>query len=304
MTKEEYIEIIEPLLLESLSLNLDEKEEVRKAYERLTSFQFEELIRIFRAEKEKFEEFSKSIPDEIAKLRAKRKTEGYVSGWVDVEKVMENIREREEYESLKYGINDFAFLSLSFKTYSDFELTPLEIARLNLSIDKLSRELFDNNSIRILQVQHGSINEILTGNIGQVITIGAFLFGVGKGVLHLLKEGVLVKHVFLDAKKKDIEIDNLLSDKEKENRKVDNVKKFLIKYPEKYTELEQFFDSKLAQLLLENFDFDIMDFIKKENIEKALKTAELIQTEFPLEEVDLLIKKNPVPNKGYDVHGG
>lgn len=291
MTKEEYIEILEPLLVESLSLKWEEKEKVRKAYDRLKNKQFEELIKIFKEEREKWEEFSKSIPEEVARLRAIREREGYTSDLVDVRKVIENIQQRE-----KYGNNDFAFLSISFKTYSDFELTPLEIARLNLSIDKISRELFENHSIRIIQVQHGSINEILTGNISQVIAIGTFLFGVGKGVLHLWKEGVLVKQAYLDNEKKKIELDNLKGEQEKEERKIENVRNFLLNSPEKYSELEQYFDSKLVQLLLENFEFDILDEIKKENIRKALNTAKIIQAEFPVKNVDLFLNKNPMPN--------
>jgi len=63
------------LLKHSLSLNTAEKKRVVDAVPTLSQFQFDELIKVFSEEREKFKELAKEHPDDIKKLITKQQTE-------------------------------------------------------------------------------------------------------------------------------------------------------------------------------------------------------------------------------------
>jgi len=63
------------LLKYSLSLNTMEKKRVIDAVPTLSQFQFDELIKVFTEEREKFRELAKQHPDDIKKLVAKQQSE-------------------------------------------------------------------------------------------------------------------------------------------------------------------------------------------------------------------------------------
>ncbi len=67
------------LLKYSLSLNTMEKKRVIDAVPTLSQFQFDELIKVFTEEREKFRELAKQHPDDIKKLVAKQQSE-----WIDL----------------------------------------------------------------------------------------------------------------------------------------------------------------------------------------------------------------------------
>lgn len=63
------------LLKHSLSLNLMEKKRVVDAVPTLSQFQFNELIKVFKWEREQFAELAKKHPDDIKKLVKKQQEE-------------------------------------------------------------------------------------------------------------------------------------------------------------------------------------------------------------------------------------
>lgn len=63
------------LLKHSLSLNVAEKQRVVDSVPTLTQFQFDELIKVFLEEREKFRELAKWHPDDIKKLLEKQKND-------------------------------------------------------------------------------------------------------------------------------------------------------------------------------------------------------------------------------------
>ncbi|MBT3726589.1 hypothetical protein HOG21_02570 [bacterium] len=67
------------LLKFSLSLNTMEKKRVIDAVPTLSQFQFDELIKVFTEEREKFRDLAKEHPDDIKKLVAKQQTE-----WIEL----------------------------------------------------------------------------------------------------------------------------------------------------------------------------------------------------------------------------
>ena len=63
------------LLKHSLSLSIMEKKRVVDAVPTLSQYQFDELIKVFSEERDKFRELAKDYPDDIKKLLAKQQTE-------------------------------------------------------------------------------------------------------------------------------------------------------------------------------------------------------------------------------------
>jgi recombinational DNA repair protein (RecF pathway) len=63
------------LLKHSLSLNTMEKKRVVDAVPTLSQFQFDELIKVFTEEREKFRELAKEHPEDIKKLLKKQQSE-------------------------------------------------------------------------------------------------------------------------------------------------------------------------------------------------------------------------------------
>ncbi|MDD2871242.1 MAG: hypothetical protein PHS49_04590 [Candidatus Gracilibacteria bacterium] len=68
------------LLKFSLSLNTMEKKRVVDAAPTLSQFQFDELIKVFTEERDKFKELAKEHPDDIKKLVAKQQSEWIALG--------------------------------------------------------------------------------------------------------------------------------------------------------------------------------------------------------------------------------
>lgn len=71
LNSEEFLD----LLKHSLSLNLMEKKRVVDAVPTLSQFQFNELIKVFKWEREQFAELAKKHPDDIKKLVKKQQEE-------------------------------------------------------------------------------------------------------------------------------------------------------------------------------------------------------------------------------------
>jgi hypothetical protein len=67
------------LLKFSLSLNTMEKKRVIDAVPTLSQFQFDELIKVFSEERDKFRDLAQEHPDDIKKLVAKQQSE-----WLDL----------------------------------------------------------------------------------------------------------------------------------------------------------------------------------------------------------------------------
>ncbi len=63
------------LLQHSLSLNTMEKKRVVDAVPTLSQFQFDELIKVFSEERDKFKELAKEHPEDIKKLLKKQQAE-------------------------------------------------------------------------------------------------------------------------------------------------------------------------------------------------------------------------------------
>ena len=63
------------LLKHSLSLSTIEKKRVVDAVPTLSQYQFDELVKVFSEERDKFRELAKDYPDDIKKLLAKQQTE-------------------------------------------------------------------------------------------------------------------------------------------------------------------------------------------------------------------------------------
>lgn len=85
------------LLKNSLSLNLAEKKRVIDAIPTLSQFQFDELVKVFQDEREKFKELAWEHPEDIKKLYQKQVTE-----WDELEKMYQKEQEaKAELESLK-----------------------------------------------------------------------------------------------------------------------------------------------------------------------------------------------------------
>ncbi len=90
------------LLKNSLSLNLSEKKRVIDAVPTLSQFQFNELIKVFREEREKFRELAGEHAEDIQKLYAKQ-----VEEWNEL--VQLYVKEKEakaELEALKSDEED------------------------------------------------------------------------------------------------------------------------------------------------------------------------------------------------------
>lgn len=77
------------LLKFSLSLNTMEKKRVVDAAPTLSQFQFDELIKVFTEERDKFKELAKEHPDDIKKLVAKQQSE-WIALWDLYKSELEN----------------------------------------------------------------------------------------------------------------------------------------------------------------------------------------------------------------------
>ena len=90
------------LLKNSLSLNLSEKKRVIDAVPTLSQFQFNELMKVFKEEREKFRELAQEHAEDIQKLYAKQ-----VEEWNEL--VQLYVKEKEakaELEALKSDEED------------------------------------------------------------------------------------------------------------------------------------------------------------------------------------------------------
>lgn len=77
---EEFFDLLE----HSLSLDLLEKKKVIDKVPELSQFQFDELIKVFKEEREKFRELAWKHPEDIKKLLAKQQAE-----WIELKQVYE-----------------------------------------------------------------------------------------------------------------------------------------------------------------------------------------------------------------------
>lgn len=87
------------LLKYSLSLNTAEKKRVVDAVPNLSQFQFDELIKVFVDEREKFKELASEHPEDIKKLVSKQQTE-WIQLW-DLYKAEEINKEQENEDQSK-----------------------------------------------------------------------------------------------------------------------------------------------------------------------------------------------------------
>jgi len=86
------------LLKHSLSLNTAEKKRVVDAVPTLSQFQFDELAKVFREEREKFRELAKQHPEDIKKLLVKQQEE-WISLWDIYESELQNKALEEESQA-------------------------------------------------------------------------------------------------------------------------------------------------------------------------------------------------------------
>ncbi len=82
------------LLKHSLSLNTMEKKRVIDTVPTLSQFQFDELIKVFDDERNKFKELAKQHPEDIKKLVAKQQKE-----WIELWELYTNEKENKEQET-------------------------------------------------------------------------------------------------------------------------------------------------------------------------------------------------------------
>ena len=83
------------LLKNSLSLSVLEKQRVIDSVPILTQFQFDELIKVFLEEREKFRELIKEHPEDIKKLLNKQKKE-----WIEIGELYFISEKQEEQNKL------------------------------------------------------------------------------------------------------------------------------------------------------------------------------------------------------------
>lgn len=95
------------LLKHSLSLNTLEKKRVVDAVPTLSQFQWDELAKVFREEREKFKELAWKHPDDIKKLVAKQQTE-WIDLWelyvIEEEKAKVQSKDEEKIDDIKKSL--------------------------------------------------------------------------------------------------------------------------------------------------------------------------------------------------------
>ncbi|PZM85632.1 hypothetical protein DLH72_01775 [Candidatus Gracilibacteria bacterium] len=87
------------LLKHSLSLNVPEKQRVIDSIPNLSQFQFDELIKVFLEERDKFRDLIKQHPDDIKKLLEKQKSE-----WIELGElymIAEKTKKQEQEDKAK-----------------------------------------------------------------------------------------------------------------------------------------------------------------------------------------------------------
>lgn len=87
------------LLKHSLSLNVPEKQRVIDSIPNLSQFQFDELIKVFLEERDKFRDLIKQHPDDIKKLLEKQKSE-WIELW-ELYMIAEKTKKQEQEDKAK-----------------------------------------------------------------------------------------------------------------------------------------------------------------------------------------------------------
>lgn len=87
------------LLKHSLSLNVAEKQRVIDSIPNLSQFQFDELIKVFLEERDKFRDLIKQHPDDIKKLLEKQKSE-WIELW-ELYMIAEKTKKQEQEDKAK-----------------------------------------------------------------------------------------------------------------------------------------------------------------------------------------------------------
>lgn len=88
------------LLKFSLSLNTMEKKRVVDAVPTLSQFQFDELVKVFTEERQKFRELAKEHPEDIKKLVSKQQAEWVELGELYVAEIEAKEKESEDQDKI------------------------------------------------------------------------------------------------------------------------------------------------------------------------------------------------------------
>ena len=88
------------LLKFSLSLNTMEKKRVVDAVPTLSQFQFDELVKVFTEERQKFRELAKEHPEDIKKLVSKQQAEWVELGELYVSEIEAKEKESEDQDKI------------------------------------------------------------------------------------------------------------------------------------------------------------------------------------------------------------
>ena len=192
---------------------------------------------------------------------------------------------------------DIALLKLKLTSKTkNIGLSLSELNVINKSLTEINETLY-NQQLSILKIKTGSIEEVLGGNISQIITICGILFAASKGLLHLIKEGKTIKKIGYENKLKKIEVEEKKKLINKEKQKKKNIETLLAKNRPELNLILERMDGDFLEFIIENFDFNPYEKLKLKSIEAALDKAEVLHKEHSITEIIVQTIENSVPHK-------
>jgi len=159
-----------------------------------------------------------------------------------------------------------------------------KVILLNADLLRL-QELLNGKDLEIIELKRGSLEETIIGSTKSILSLSIVLFSVSKAIIHLYKEGVLIKKIKAETDKIKAEIEKI---KGKDSQSIEKKK---VNLPDPNGPL------KYEEILEKEFGFKLDK--NKLNYEECKRISNTLNNHFPIIKIEVNINERIASNKKY-----